>query len=122
MPLAEIERAEKLEGAEINDAKKMLADAATVLCHGEDAARAAAETAQATFEDGAHGEALPVITLPRAELEAGLAAFTLFHRAQLCASGGAARRPIKGGCRRLTAPPTPSQTLLLPLAPSTPPH
>ena len=43
LPLAEIERAERLEGAEINDAKKMLADAATSLCHGKDAARAAAE-------------------------------------------------------------------------------
>ena len=115
LPLAEIERAERLEGAEINDAKKMLADAATSLCHGKDAARAAAETARKTFVEGAHGEALPVITLPRAELEAGVAAFTLFHRAELCASSGAARRLIKGGGGRLNDTPITDETQLITL-------
>jgi tyrosyl-tRNA synthetase len=116
LPLAEIERAERLEGAEINDAKKMLADAATSLCHGGDAAQAAAETARQTFVEGAHGEALPVITLPRAELEAGVAAFSLFHRADLCASGGAARRLIKGGGARLNDTPISSETRMITLA------
>ena len=116
LPLAEIERVEGLQGAEINHAKKLLADAATVLGHGEDAARTAAETAEATFERGAHGEALPVITLPRAELEAGIAAFTLLHRAALCASGGEARRLIKGGGGRLNDAPIVSETHLITLA------
>ena len=83
---------------------------------GLDAARTAAETAQATFEQGAHGEALPVITLPRAELEAGIAAFTLLHRAELCASGGAARRLIKGGGGRLNDAPITDETHLITLA------
>jgi tyrosyl-tRNA synthetase len=61
LPLDEIERLEKLGGAEINEAKKVLADAATALCHGEAAARAASETARKTFEEGAAGEALPML-------------------------------------------------------------
>ena len=116
LPLDEIERAEALQGAEINDAKKLLADAATALCHGEDAARTAAGTAQATFEQGAIGEALPVITLPRAELEAGVPAFTLFHRAALCATGGEARRLIKGGGGRLNDRPIANETQPITLA------
>ena len=116
LPLDEIEAAEKLRDAEINDAKKMLADAATALCHGKRAARAAAETAQATFEDGAIGAGLPVITLPRAELEAGVPAFTLLHRAALCASGGEARRLIKGGGARLNNQPIANETHLITLA------
>ena len=116
IPLDEIERAEKLQDAEINDAKKMLADAATAMCHSEDAARAAAETAQATFVDGAIGDALPVITLPRNELEAGVPAFTLFHRTGLCASGGEARRLIKGGGARLNDQPVTGETQMITLA------
>ena len=77
---------------------------------------ATAETAQATFVEGAIGDALPVITLPRAELEAGIAAFTLLHRAALCASGGAARRLIKGGGGRLNDAPIVSETHLITLA------
>ncbi len=101
IPLDEIERLEALEGAEINDAKKALADAATALCHGEEAARQAAETARRTFEEGRHGDALPVLDVPRGELEAGIAAFELFRRAGLCATGGEARRLIKGGGGRI---------------------
>lgn len=60
MPLDEIARIEKLQGAEINDAKKILAHEATKLCHGEAAARNAADTARATFEGGGMGADLPV--------------------------------------------------------------
>jgi tyrosyl-tRNA synthetase len=63
LPLDEIARLEALEGAEINEAKKVLADAATVLAHGPDAAREAAETARRTFEEGASGEALPTFAV-----------------------------------------------------------
>ena len=69
LPLDEIERLGKLGGAEINEAKKVLADAATALCHGEAAAREASETARRTFEEGAAGEALPTL---RVEGEIGL--------------------------------------------------
>ena len=61
LPLDEIARLERLEGAEINEAKKLLADAATSMAHGEQAAREAAETARKTFEEGSSGEALPTL-------------------------------------------------------------
>jgi tyrosyl-tRNA synthetase len=62
LPLDEIERLEQLEGAEINEAKKILANEATALCRGRAAAEEAAETARRTFEEGAAGEALPTIS------------------------------------------------------------
>ncbi|MCF8709118.1 tyrosine--tRNA ligase [Rhizorhapis sp. SPR117] len=63
LPLDEIDRLEALEGAEINEAKKLLADAATTLAHGHDAAHSAAETARRTFEEGARDANLPTVTL-----------------------------------------------------------
>jgi len=101
LPLAEIDRLGKLEGAEINEAKKVLADAATTLLHGAAAASAAAETARQTFDQGGAGEALPTIELPRAELEAGIPAFELLRRAGLAASSSEARRLITGGGGRI---------------------
>ena len=95
--LEEVARLEALGGIEINEAKKVLANHATRLCHGEDAARAAAETARRTFEDGEAGDQLPTVDLPRAELESGIPAFEMLRRAGLAASNGEARRLIKGG-------------------------
>ena len=109
LPLVEIERAEAADGADINKAKKLLANQATALCHGADAARDAAETARKTFEDGAFGESLPVVEIPRAELESGIAAFEVLRRAGLCASRGEARRLIKGGGGRLNDTPIASE-------------
>ena len=63
LPLDEIAQLEALEGAEINEAKKILAHAATAMAHGEDAATAAAETARLTFEEGASDANLPTVTL-----------------------------------------------------------
>ena len=63
LPLDEIARLERLDGAEINDAKKILADAATAMAHGADAAAAAAETARRTFEEGASDANLPTVSL-----------------------------------------------------------
>ncbi len=101
LPLDEIARLEALEGAEINDAKKILADEATALCHGRDAAEAARRTAQETFERGKSSEGLPTVEIPRAELAAGLPAFELFRRANLAGTGGEARRLIRGGGGRV---------------------
>ncbi len=70
LPLAEIAKLAALQGAEINEAKKMLATEATALLHGRDKADAAAETARQTFEQGASAEGLPTIELPKAELAA----------------------------------------------------
>jgi tyrosyl-tRNA synthetase len=101
LPMSEITRLESLAGAEINEAKKILATEITRLCRGAAAAAAASESARRTFEEGAIGEALPTLDVPAAELEKGIAAFDLFRRAGLAASNGEARRLIKGGGARL---------------------
>ncbi len=101
LPMGEIARLENLQGAEINDAKIILANEATALCHGAAAARNAAETARRTFVEGGLGEELPSVEIPRGELEAGIAAFELLRRSGLVASNGEARRLIKGGGARL---------------------
>jgi tyrosyl-tRNA synthetase len=101
LSLEEIARLEALPGAEINEAKKVLATEATALAHGREAAEAAAETARRTFEEKTAGEALPTVDLPRADLEAGVAAFQLFRLSGLSASNGEARRLIKQGGGRL---------------------
>jgi tyrosyl-tRNA synthetase len=110
LPLAEIERLERLQGAEINAAKVVLADEATRLCHGEVARAEAAETARRTFADEGAGEALPCIDIGRDELAAGVPAFELIRRAGLAASGGEARRLIKGGGARLNNAPLLQET------------
>ena len=101
IPLDEIARLEKLEGAEINEAKKVLATAATALAHGQAKADEAAETARRAFEQGEAAATLPTVTIDRAELEAGIPAFRLFAAAGLAASNGEARRLIKGGGARV---------------------
>ena len=116
LPMDEIARLEALEGRELNDAKKALADAATALCHGSDAARQAAETARRAFEQGESAEGLPEITVPRAELEAGIPAFALFRQAGLADTGGAARRLIRGGGARLNDTPVASEDRLIGVA------
>jgi tyrosyl-tRNA synthetase len=101
LPLEEIARLESLEGAEINDAKIVLATEATALAHGRDAAEDAAETARLTFREGEAAEGLPTIELPAAEIEAGLGVLSAFVRAGLAASNGEARRHIQGGGARI---------------------
>ena len=94
LPIDEIGRLEGLRGAEINDAKKILADAATAMAHGNEAAIEAAETARRTFEQGSTGEALPTLrvagstTLVDALVGLGLVASKNEAR-RLIAQGGA---------------------------------
>jgi tyrosyl-tRNA synthetase len=96
LPLSEIAKLEKLAGAEINEAKKILAFEATKLCHGGDAATQAAETARQTFEQGSSSEGLPTIEVPQAELAAGIPILDLLVRANLATSKGEARRLVQG--------------------------
>ncbi len=110
MPLDEIARLEKLAGQEINEAKKILATEITWLAHGEDAATQAVDTARRTFEEGGKADALPTVTLPRAQLAAGVPAFELFHQAGLAESRTEARKLIKGGGARLNDKPIASDT------------
>jgi tyrosyl-tRNA synthetase len=64
LPLDEIARLETLQGAEINDAKKVLADAATAMLHGDEAASEASDTAWLTFQEGDVGASLPTLLIP----------------------------------------------------------
>jgi tyrosyl-tRNA synthetase len=97
LPLAEIARLEQLGGAEINDAKKILATEATTLAHGSDAAHAAADAARGLYETGAGGGDIPVATIASGEIGEGLPAFRLVTLAGLAASNAEARRLIRGG-------------------------
>ncbi|HIJ39394.1 MAG TPA: tyrosine--tRNA ligase [Rhodospirillaceae bacterium] len=97
LPMAEIRRLSALEGAEINEAKKILADLATTLAHGSAAAAEARETAQRTFEQGAAADSLPTVILSSQALAEGIPAFALFVQAGLAASNGESRRLIQGG-------------------------
>ena len=97
LPLPEIERLEKLEGAEVNDAKKILADAVTSLCHGNAAAANARDTAETTFEQGGQGKDLPTLEVPAESLDAGIGILSLFADAGLGSSNGEVRRLIRGG-------------------------
>ena len=98
VPLDEIARLEALEGAEINEAKKVLANEATALCRGREAADAAAETARLTFEAGAAASAdLPTVAVSGSSI--GLVA--ALTQAGLAASNGEARRKIAEGAVRV---------------------
>jgi tyrosyl-tRNA synthetase len=101
LPLDEIARLEALRGAEVNEAKKILATEATRLLHGAAEAEAAAETARRAFDEGEAAETLPSVTVARDELVAGIPAFRLFVLAGLAASNGEARRLIRGGGARV---------------------
>ncbi len=102
LPLDEIRRLERLRGAEINEAKKILAFEATRLAHGEEAARRAAEAARQLFEDGSGSiDALPVIEVPEERFREGLPVVELFTLAGLTKSRGEARRLVRGGGARI---------------------
>jgi tyrosyl-tRNA synthetase len=95
LPLGEITRLEALKGAEVNDAKKILATEATRMAHGDAAAREAEETAKKTFEQGGASENLPTLEIPRAELEPGVTLVDLLVRSGLAKSNGEAKRVIQ---------------------------
>ncbi len=101
LPMDEIDRLSKLEGQELNEAKKILATEATAVIRGRAAAEEAAETARKTFEEGQSADGLPTVDVPAADLTAGIPAFSLFQIAGLASSGGEARRLVRGGGARL---------------------
>ena len=102
LPLDEIDRLTALDGAERNEAKKILAVEATKLCHGVDAAEQAAAAARAVFEGGGEGvEGLPVVTCDAARLREGLPVIELLFVAGLAASNSEARRLVRGGGAKL---------------------
>ena len=95
--MSEIAKLAALKGAEINEAKKVLATEATALLHGREKAEAAAETARKTFEQGALAQDLPTVDVAKADLANGIGVLTAFVEAGLVKSNGEARRQIQGG-------------------------
>jgi tyrosyl-tRNA synthetase len=101
LPLDDIARLEALPGAEINEAKKVLANAATTLLHGAEEAARAAAAADAAFVQGKLSDDLPTHEVPAAELEAGVVLAALAADAGLAGSRGEARRLAQGGGLRV---------------------
>jgi tyrosyl-tRNA synthetase len=116
LKLDEIARLEALHGAALNDAKKILANEATALLHGPDAAAEAAGTARATFEQGGFADALPTHFVSSTELAAGIPLFRLLAESGLVASNGEARRLIRGGGARVNDTPVTDEQRALTLA------
>lgn len=119
LPLDEIQKLEKLQGAEINEAKKILADQATAFLHGEEAVKQARETAQKLFEtSGANLDeaSLPTLSLTAKELEQGVSILDLFCQLGLTASKGEARRLIEARGARLNDEPILEALLTLTMA------
>ncbi|MGF1619284.1 MAG: tyrosine--tRNA ligase [Rhodomicrobiaceae bacterium] len=101
LPLEEVARLEALAGAEINEAKKVLATEATAMAHGREAAEKAAETARQTFAEGQASAGLPTVEVPASELADGIGVLSALVKAGLAASNSEARRHIKGGGARV---------------------
>jgi tyrosyl-tRNA synthetase len=97
LEMDEVARLAALQGAQINEAKKVLATEATALMHGREKAEAAAETARKTFETGQISADLPTIEISKAELTAGMGLLGAFVTAGLVKSNSEARRQIQGG-------------------------
>jgi tyrosyl-tRNA synthetase len=112
LPMAEVRRLASLGGAEINDAKKILATEATAWLHGRAAADNAAETARRTFEEGAAAEGLPTLTIAEAKLAAGAPLLDAFLEAGLIESKGEGRRHIKAGALKVNDVPLSEETPL----------
>ena len=97
LPMDEVRRLGALVGVAINQAKQVLAFEATKLCHGETAAAAARDAAQALFAGTGSDDSVPSLTLSKNEFEAGIGVLDLFVKAELAASKGDARRLIEQG-------------------------
>lgn len=97
LPKDEINRLSALKDKEINEAKIVLANNATALCHGSEAAESAYKTAIETFYDGGSGGELPVYYISKEDISDGIPIFKVLANSGILDSGGAARRMIQGG-------------------------
>ena len=113
LPLDEIARLEALGGAELNEAKKILATEATAIVHGREAADQSAETARATFESGALDLSLPTVEISAAELGSGIGLLNALVAAGLAGSNGEARRHVQSGAVRLNDQPVTDDRLAI---------
>ena len=101
LPITKIDMLSKLSGKEINDAKVILADEATKLCHGVEAANNAKSTSQRTFEANTTGDSLPKYEVSSVEIKSGMTLFKLLVSCGLAASNSAARKLIQGNGARI---------------------
>ena len=120
VPLDEVDGLASLQGAELNEAKKVLATEATALLHGREAADRAEGTARATFEQGTLSETLPTFEIARAELERGWGVLTANTHVGFVPSTSEARRQIKGGGLKVNDNTVTDEKRLLTLADLTP--
>ena len=116
LPMERVRELGKLSGADIRQAKEVLAFEATRILHGEGAAREAQEAARKLFGVGAVSDAVPSTDLLAAELEAGIPAPELFQRVGLCRSRSEARRLIQQGGARVNDKPLGSVDDLITMA------
>ncbi|MBX3496080.1 MAG: tyrosine--tRNA ligase [Parvibaculum sp.] len=113
LPLDEIARLEKLEGSEVNEAKKILATEATAMAHGRAEAEKAAEAARTAFEEGAISADLPTVEIEVDALKVGHGLLNALVQAGLVASTSEARRQIKGGAVRVNDAPIGDEKMVL---------
>lgn len=113
LPMDEINRLSSLQGAELNEVKKILATEVTAMLHGRDAAEKAADIARKTFEEGALSHDLPKIELASSDLKSGIGLLTLLVQAGLAKSNGEARRHVQGGGVRVNDKPVEDETRLI---------
>lgn len=113
LPMDEVRRLAALKGAEINEAKKTLANEATALLHGRAAAEGAAETSRKTFEDGAAAEGLPAITVAAARIAEGLPLLDAFLETGLISSKGEGRRHMTASALKVNDVPVTEERPLL---------
>jgi tyrosyl-tRNA synthetase len=116
LSMDEIARLERLQGSEINEAKKVLADEATAMLHGREAAEAARAAAETAFERGGVSGDLPTFETPRSQIEAGVPLAALVADAGLASSRSEARRLAQGGGLRVNDKAEADATRLITLA------
>ena len=112
LPLSEIEKLEALEGAELNEAKKILANTVTEMIHGSLVAEKAAETARKTFEENLAGENLPIFHLTAADMTAGISVVDVLVLT-FSVSKSEARRLIRAGGVRMDGEPVQDQNMMI---------
>jgi tyrosyl-tRNA synthetase len=119
MAESEIARLERLQGADINDAKKVLATEVTSLVRGREAAARATGAAASAFGGGGSLSGLPTVEVPRADLEAGLGVLTAFVRAGLAPTNSEVRRQIQAGANSVNDAAITDPNLVLSLSDAT---
>ena len=113
MPMDEISKLAALQGAELNDAKNILATEVTALLHGRQEADKAAETARLTFTEGQTAADLPSMTLSSVELDNGVGLLALMVQAELAKSNSEARRSVKAGAVKVNDEPVSDEKMMV---------